>query len=371
MTSGGTLATSTFSPSGGNYSQAQIVTVSNADSAFTGFAQYYTLDGSTPTTGSTVVTGAIVVPVTSTLKVLAVATGYTNSIASGTYTLSNSSLVLSPLATDNFHRANAASLGANWSTDAGGDPSLTIVSNQCLTDVSDLFGINYYSAVVAPANQYGQVTVGQLIDNVAAISLEIRSTTDAKTNYQMIINGPITSVGASEVSLRTVVSGSTVATLFDYFMTVNTGDTFTLAAVGTEIYIVYNGVLLYKGIDSHIASGVIFIDMAADTLQTDASITNFAMGGASTSGGTAVGWSPVDSRQAVLGFGPAANIGIVDEQGNVIYSAQDPPFSGNSQVSDNSAIPPIDSRTSKPVDSRVSIPENSRVAPPFGGVGEP
>jgi hypothetical protein len=85
----------------------------------------------------------------------------------------------------------------------------------------------------------------------------------------------------------------------------------------------------------------------------------------------AIGWSPVDSRVAVNGFGPGANTGIVDSQGNTIYSAQNPPFSGNSQVSDNTAIPPVDSRVSKPVDSRTNKPVNSRVAPPFGEAGEP
>ena len=75
-------------------------------------------------------------------------------------------------------------------------------------------------------------------------------------------------------------------------------------------------------------------------------------------------WSPVDSRQAVPGFGPGPNTGVVDEQNNTIYSAQDPPFSGNSQVSDNSAIPPVDSRKAgAPVDSRKNIPTNSRVNP--------
>ena len=88
-------------------------------------------------------------------------------------------------------------------------------------------------------------------------------------------------------------------------------------------------------------------------------------------GPTPVGWSPVDSRVAVNGFGPGANTGIVDSQGNTIYSAQNPPFSGNSQVSDNTAIPPVDSRVSKPVDSRTNKPVNSRVAPPFGEAGEP
>jgi hypothetical protein len=91
----------------------------------------------------------------------------------------------------------------------------------------------------------------------------------------------------------------------------------------------------------------------------------------SSSPSPAIGWSPVDSRVAVNGFGPGANTGIVDSQGNTIYSAQNPPFSGNSQVSDNTAIPPVDSRVSKPVDSRTNKPVNSRVAPPFGEAGEP
>jgi len=83
-------------------------------------------------------------------------------------------------------------------------------------------------------------------------------------------------------------------------------------------------------------------------------------------GFVAVGWSPVDSRIAVKGFGPAANTGIVDSQGNTIYSAQKPPFTGNSQVSNNVAIPPVDSRAAgAPVESRVSVPKNSRKAPPF------
>ena len=178
FTINGAVTTSTFAPAGGNYATSQSVTVSNADSALSGFAQYYTTDGSTPTTGSTPVSGPITVSSSLTLKVLAVATNYSNS------------------------------------------------------------------------------------------------------------------------------------------------------AIASAAYVI--------------------------------------------GGGGAVGWSPVDSRQAVPGFGPGANTGIVDEQGNVIYSAQKPPFTGNSQVSDNSAIPPVDSRTvGAPVDSRVSIPENSRVAPPFGGVGEP
>jgi chitobiase/beta-hexosaminidase-like protein len=83
-----TVATSTFSPAAGTYLKTQTVTISNTNSGAGGFAQYYTTDGSTPTTGSTLYSGPITVSVSQTVKVLAIATGYINSaIASATYTI--------------------------------------------------------------------------------------------------------------------------------------------------------------------------------------------------------------------------------------------------------------------------------------------
>lgn len=82
------VATPTFSPVAGSYGPAQSVTVSNTDSGLSGFAMYYTTDGSTPTTASTLYTGAITVSSSLTLKVLAVATGYNNSaIGSAAYVI--------------------------------------------------------------------------------------------------------------------------------------------------------------------------------------------------------------------------------------------------------------------------------------------
>jgi hypothetical protein len=82
------VATSTFNPVAGTYTSTQSVTVSNTNSGLAGFAMYYTTDGSTPTTGSTLYTGAITVGISETIKVLAVATGYANSaIASAAYTI--------------------------------------------------------------------------------------------------------------------------------------------------------------------------------------------------------------------------------------------------------------------------------------------
>ena len=88
MTSGGvtgTVATPTFSPSGGNFTSAQNVTISTTTS---GATIYYTTNGSNPTTSSTVYSGPVSVTATTTLKAFAVKSGSNNSaVATATYTI--------------------------------------------------------------------------------------------------------------------------------------------------------------------------------------------------------------------------------------------------------------------------------------------
>ena len=78
-------ATPTFSPVAGTYSTTQQVTISSTTS---GATIYYTTDGSTPTTGSTPYTAPVTISITTTLKAIATATGFTNSaVQSGVYTI--------------------------------------------------------------------------------------------------------------------------------------------------------------------------------------------------------------------------------------------------------------------------------------------
>ena len=79
------VATPTFSPTGGTYTEAQSVTINCATS---GATIHYTTDGTTPTTSSASYSGAISVSSTTTIKAIAVKSGMTNSeVTTATYTI--------------------------------------------------------------------------------------------------------------------------------------------------------------------------------------------------------------------------------------------------------------------------------------------
>jgi len=82
-------ATPIFSPSPGTYTIAQSVSISDTTA---GAQIYFTTDGTTPTTGSTLYTGAISVSSSFTIRAIAVASGYASSaVATGSFTINAAS----------------------------------------------------------------------------------------------------------------------------------------------------------------------------------------------------------------------------------------------------------------------------------------
>lgn len=94
-----TAPTPGISPATGTYTKVLSVTIG---SSLSGATIYYTTDGTTPTTSSAVYSGAITVSSSSTVKAMAVASGYTNSaVASASYTINL------PAATPTFSPASS------------------------------------------------------------------------------------------------------------------------------------------------------------------------------------------------------------------------------------------------------------------------
>jgi N-acetylneuraminic acid mutarotase len=81
-------AAPTFNPPAGTYSTAQSVTISDTTP---GATIYYTTNGTTPTTGSSVYSAPITVSSSETIEAIATASGYSTSpVASATYTIATS-----------------------------------------------------------------------------------------------------------------------------------------------------------------------------------------------------------------------------------------------------------------------------------------
>ena len=88
----GTTATPVIAPAAGTYAVPQTVTITDATA---GATIYYTLNGSTPTTASTIYGVAVSIPSTTTVKAMAVATEDTQSaVATAMYTIAQGSLTL-------------------------------------------------------------------------------------------------------------------------------------------------------------------------------------------------------------------------------------------------------------------------------------
>jgi hypothetical protein len=138
------VATPGFSPAGGDYSSSQSVTISDSTS---GATIYYTTNGSTPTTASSVYSSAISVTATETLEAIATHSGDTNSaVGSAAYTISTGSGTCD---------------GMTLGTSVAGTADLNgFVPFQNATGITTLWNTNIANAAVDPNNAAIQTTAG-------------------------------------------------------------------------------------------------------------------------------------------------------------------------------------------------------------------
>lgn len=162
-------STPAFSPAGGTYSGNQQVTISDATA---GANIYYTTDGSTPTTSSTLYTGPITVSSSQTLNAIAVASGYNNSgVASAAYS------IVQPIATPIF------------SVTSGTYTSAQTVAISDATPSAQIYYVVNGSTPSASSTPYsGPITVSQT-QTISAIAI-LSGNSSAVATAVYVISGP-------------------------------------------------------------------------------------------------------------------------------------------------------------------------------------
>ena len=150
-------ATPTFAPVPGTYTSAQSVSLQDTTAGATIF---YTLDGSTPTTSSTVYTTPIQVSATTTIKAMAVASGLANSaVATGAYTIGTPAAIAFVQANSATPQTPQTSVSVTYtSAQAAGDTNVVAIgwadATSSVTSVTDTNG-NLYALALAPTQQTG------------------------------------------------------------------------------------------------------------------------------------------------------------------------------------------------------------------------
>ncbi len=190
--------------------------------------------------------------------------------------------------TDNFHRANAANLGANWTIQTLVSTPIPIDSNQA-TGAPDLDeAAEMYSAASFPNDQFCAITVGAFATASQTSGLVRTDITNA-TGYIGTISG--NGAGVYSANLSDLGTSSNLGVLAVLAGAPTPGDIITLQVVGTLITLFYNGVPIVSGTSSTTSSGTVAMDISDVATQTDTTVTLFTAGGVSLSpGGAGACW---------------------------------------------------------------------------------
>jgi len=233
------VATPTFSPVAGTYTSAQSVTISDST---TGATIYYTTNGTTPTTSSSLYGGPISVSATETIEAIAVATGDTNSaVASAAYTIN-----LPAVATPTF------SVAAGTYT-SGQSVTLT----DATTGAAIYYTTNGTTPTASSTLYSGAISVSST-ETIEAIAVATGYTNSAVASAAYTINLPAAATPTFSVAAGTYTSTQSVA-IAD-------------ATTGAAIYYTTNGTT--PTTSSALYSGPISVS-ATETIEAIAVVTGY------------------------------------------------------------------------------------------------
>jgi hypothetical protein len=262
-----TAATPVLSVAAGTYGSAQTLLISDATA---GAKIYYTTNGTTPTTASTLYTGSITVSATETVKAIAVVTGFANSaVISATYTISlTTPAPVFSLAAGTYSSAqtvtitDATSGAAIYYTTNGTTPTtsssvyaspLTVSASETVKALAVAHGVA--SAVSTVSYTISQTTAISFASGFTASKIRMNGSAKVVGTALQLTSG----VGAQAGTgwYPTKVSTSNFSTDFDFQLPSSTADgfTFTLQNEGGAYWALgANGSGLgYQGITNSVA----------------------------------------------------------------------------------------------------------------------
>jgi Malectin domain/Chitobiase/beta-hexosaminidase C-terminal domain/Legume lectin domain len=175
------VAAPVFAPAAGTYASPQQVTITCATS---GAAIYYTTNGATPTTSSTVYTAPITVNATETIKAIAAESGFLNSsVSTATYTIATG--VFSAILVHSGDGAYTDTSGQLWSADQGFNGGKTYTTTQSVQGTAD--------PVLYESERYGPFAYNFTVPNgnytVVLKFAEIYYTRPGSRIFNVSING--------------------------------------------------------------------------------------------------------------------------------------------------------------------------------------
>jgi hypothetical protein len=198
------LAAPVFSPAPGTYTGAQSVTIGDATA---GTNIYYTTNGATPTTSSTMYTGAIWQSTTQTLKAIAVKTGYSNSsVTTAAYTIAP------VLPAPTFSLAGGS----------GAYPSPQTVSLSDSTAGATIYYTTNGTTPTTSSTKYSGAITVSVTETIQAIAVETGYTNSAVSSVLYTIAGGIAAPafspapGTYATSQAVTISDSTAGTTIYY-----------------------------------------------------------------------------------------------------------------------------------------------------------
>jgi hypothetical protein len=220
------VSTPTFSPAAGTYSSPQTVTISSTTPSAT---IYYTTDGTTPTTSSTVYSGPLTVSSTETIKVIGTAAGYTSSaVGSAAY-----AIVASAQLTVSTTNLSFGSVAVNTAA----TQSLTITSEGASPATVNSVSITGADFTIVAGTFPVTLTPNQSV----TLQVQFKPTTTGSASGQITISSNSTTGGTALVAMGGTGTAAnsqltvSVASLNFGNVTVNTAATrsLTLTSTGT------------------------------------------------------------------------------------------------------------------------------------------